>query len=323
MTSIRRWLGVRERSSSGSHGALRVAAGQGARQKGSERSNSVRQARSALAVALPLGYGLLLACQSPALVRTARTLPEGGSDISLSLNLTRVSLREEVIGGAPIPLSDFNLPNPIPDVSYDYGLTDDLELGARLSLGSGLIEARTKLRFIEAANGTLHVALAPAAGYRVLALVNGPVLTLPLIVTYDLSPGMSLSGGPVMSYASYSVPESFDTGDLDLAGDTLYAGGGLGIEFRPALGLHVMPAVEVQRSVSRRGDVENLPVIDMLFFGVTLGWGSRREHDREPSVLPDRNPLSDPEAPSLLPEPPPVDPGVPLDPEEPGVPEPE
>jgi hypothetical protein len=254
---------------------------------------------------VPLSYALLSACQSPALVRTARTLPEGGSDISLSLNLTRVSLREDVIGGAPIPLSDFNLPNPIPDVSYDYGVTDDLELGGRLSLGSGLIEARAKLRFVEAANGTLHLALAPAAGYRVLALVNGPVLTLPLIATYDLSPGMSLSGGPVVSFASYSVPESFDAGDLDLAGDTLYAGGGLGIEFRPAWGLHVMPAVEVQRSVSRRGDVENLPVIDMLFFGVTFGWGSKRE--REPSVLPAPNPLPEPDAPSVQPEPDPLD----------------
>jgi hypothetical protein len=311
MTSIRRRLGVCGRSSSGARGARR----EGTRRNGKERSNSVRQARSALAVVLPLSYGLLCACQSPALVRTARTLPEGGSDISLSLNLTRVSLREDVIGGAPIPLSEFNLPNPIPDVSYDHGVSDDLELGARLSLGSGLIEARAKLRFIEAANGTLHLALAPAAGYRVLALVNGPVLTLPLIVTYDLSPGMSLSGGPVVSYASYSVPESFDAGDLDLAGDTLYAGGGLGIEFRPAFGLHVMPAVEVQRSVSRRGDVENLPVIDMLFFGVTFGWGSQRERAREPRGLPHSNPLPEPDEPSTVP--------LPVDPDDSSVPGPE
>jgi hypothetical protein len=88
----------------------------------------------------------------------------------------------------------------------------------------------------------------------------------------------------VISYAAYSVPDRFDTGDLDLGGDTLYAGGGLGIEFRPAFGIHVMPAVEVQRSVSRRGNIDDLPVIDMLFFGVTFGWGSRREPVREPSV---------------------------------------
>jgi hypothetical protein len=62
--------------------------------------------------------------------------------------------------------------------------------------------------------------------------------------------------------------------DLDLHGTTVYAGAGLGVELRPAFGFHVMPSVELQRSISRRGDVEKLPDIDMLFVGVSLGWGS-------------------------------------------------
>jgi hypothetical protein len=102
-----------------------------------------------------------------------------------------------------------------------------------------------------------------------------------LLVTYDLSPGMSISGGPLFSYASYSVPDSLDLGDLDLRGETVYAGGGLGLEFRPASGLHVMPAIEVQRSVSRHGDLEDLPRIDMLFLGVTFGWGSSQRRSVE------------------------------------------
>jgi hypothetical protein len=216
---------------------------------------------------------LLPSCQSPALVRTARTLPEGEGDLGLSINLTRISLRAAQVEGVPIPLEDFNLPNPIPDVLYNRGITNDLELGGRLSLGSGLFEVNAKYRYLQLAQGTLHFAVAPAVGYRALALVNGPVLTLPLLVTYDVSPGMSVSGGPLISYASYSVPESLDFGDLDLRGNTLYAGGGVGLQFRPALGLHVMPTVEVQRSVSRRGDAAELPVIDVLFLGVTFGWG--------------------------------------------------
>jgi hypothetical protein len=221
---------------------------------------------------LPLWWG----CQSPALVRTARTLPEGGHDLAFSVNVSRASVGPVEVEGTRIPLQDFNLPNPVPDILYDYGLSDDIELGGRLSLGSGMAELHATLRFVEAATGTLHMALAPAAGYRVLALVNGPVLTLPLIVTYDFNAGMSISGGPVVSYASYSVPGSMDFGDLDLSGQTLYAGGGIGLEFRPALGIHLMPSVEVQRSVSRRGQLDNLPVVDMLFLGVTLGFGSPR-----------------------------------------------
>ena len=226
-------------------------------------------------ISLVAGVALMLGCQSPALVRSARTLPAGGDDLSLSVTLTRVSLRPVEVDGRSLPLQDFNLPNPIPDVLYDHGLTDDVQLGARLSLGSGLIEARSMLRVVHAAQGRLHVALAPAAGYRVLALVNGPVFSVPLIVTYDLSPNMSLTGGPLVSFASYSVPRALDEAEPDLGGSTLYAGGGLGIELRPAFGLHVMPALEVQRSVWRGGRVQELPVVDMIFFGLTFGWGSR------------------------------------------------
>jgi hypothetical protein len=218
---------------------------------------------------------LALGCQSPALVRSARTLPAGGDDLSLSVALTRVSLRPVEVEGTSLPLEDFNLPNPIPDVLYDHGVTDDVQLGARLSLGSGLIEARSMFRVVHAATGTLHVALAPAVGYRALGLVNGPVFSLPLIATYDLNPGMSLTGGALVSFASYSVPRALDAGAPDLHGDTLYAGGGLGIELRPVPGLHLLPALEVQRSVWRRGRALDLPVVDLVFFGLTFGWGSR------------------------------------------------
>ena len=83
----------------------------------------------------------------------------------------------------------------MPDVLYNRGITDDFELGGRLSLGSGLFEVNAKYRYLQVARGTLHFTVALAVGYRALALANGPVLTLPLLVTYDLSSGMSLSGG--------------------------------------------------------------------------------------------------------------------------------
>jgi hypothetical protein len=216
----------------------------------------------------------VVACQSPAFVRTARTLPAGGNDISFSINLARVSLSETTIEGVPVPIQDFNLPNPVPELIYSHGITDDFELGGRVALGSGLFELNTKYRVLHAMDRRLHFALAPAAGYRVLALVNGAVLTLPAIVTFDSSSGVSFSGGPLVSYASYSMPDSLDAGDLNLSGDTVYVGAGLGVELRPVFGFHVMPAIEVHRSVSRRGDVENLPEIDMLFLGLTLGFGS-------------------------------------------------
>jgi hypothetical protein len=251
----------------------------GMRSRGSGRSlgGCVLGARLRVAPRAALAAGALaLACQSPALVRTARTLPEGGSDLSLAVNVTRVAFPDVVVDGTRVPLQDFTLPSPLPELLYAHGVHDDVELGARLSLGAGLIEAHGKLRFVEAAQGTLHLALAPAVGYRVLALVNGPVLTLPLLITYDLGPDVSLSGGALLSYSSYTMPDSFRFDeDLDLSGQTLYAGGGLGVELRPAWGLHVMPAVELQRSVSRAGGAAELPAIDLLMLGVTFGWRSR------------------------------------------------
>jgi hypothetical protein len=244
------------------------------RQRGSRAWGALARG---IVAALSIAAGLL-ACQSPALVRTARTLPEGGNDLGLSYNFTRVSLSSPALDRLPGTLSGFNLVNPIPDVLYAHGLTDDFQLGGRLSIGSGLMELNAQYRYLR--TGRLHLAVAPAVGYRALALVNGPVFTLPLLVTYDLSDGISLSGGPLVSYASYSVPRSLQVGDLDLRGRTVYAGAGLGIELRPAFGIHIMPAVEVQRSVSRSGDIDNLPAIDMLFLGLNFGWGSKASATR-------------------------------------------
>jgi hypothetical protein len=217
-----------------------------------------------------LGIG----CQAPAVVRTARTLPEGASDISASLNLTRLSLRSARVEGVDIPLRNFNLPNPVPDLLFNHGVTNDFELGGRLSLGSGLLEVNAKYRFFQAPDGRVHLALAPALGYRVLGLVNGPVLTLPLLATWELSHELALSGGPLVSYASYSVPAGLSPEDADIGGNTLYVGGALGLEIRPGLGLHVLPSLEVQRSVSRGGDLAETPAIDLIFLGITLGWAT-------------------------------------------------
>jgi hypothetical protein len=231
-----------------------------------------------------LARGLLLllaavACQSPAILRTARTLPEGTSDFSLSLNLTHLSARTqaaETTAGAVerAAVDHFNYPNPIPEVLYSHGVSDGVELGGRVGLGSGLFELNSKFRFLHTAQGRLHAALAPALGYRVLGLVNGPVVTLPLLITYELSPRVALSGGALGSFASYSVASGLGGDQADLGGDTLYVGGAAGLELRAGR-FHLFPAVELQRSVSRTGTAAAVPEIDMLFFSFTVGIGPR------------------------------------------------
>jgi hypothetical protein len=230
----------------------------------------------------PSGALLLFAaaaCQSPAILRSARTLPEGTSDFSLSLNLTHLSARTQAAETAAsaverAAVDHFNYPNPVPEVLYSHGVSDDIELGGRVGLGSGLFELNSKFRFLHTAEGRLHAALAPALGYRVLGLVNGPVVTLPLLITYELSPRIALSGGALGSFASYSVASGLGGDQADLGGDTVYVGGAAGLELRAGR-FHLFPAVELQRSVSRTGTAAAVPEIGMLFFSFTVGIGPR------------------------------------------------
>ena len=214
-----------------------------------------------------------LACQTPAILRTARTLPQGSIDLSASVNITNISTDQLTVDGMVVtPDADFTYANFVPELLLNYGVSDDFEMGGKLSLGSGMIEANLKYRFVHAADGALHIAAAPAVGYRSLGLVSGPLFTLPLLVTYDVSGGVSLSGGPLVAYAAYDVPGDFDANEADIGGNTVYAGGGIGIEFRTAKGFHVMPGLELQRSLSRSGDLSDLPSINLLFFSVTAGF---------------------------------------------------
>lgn len=214
------------------------------------------------------------ACQSPALLRTARTLPAGSGDLALSLSFTHVSASAAGVPDsvASAASSAFNYPNPVPDVLYSHGIANNLELGGRLSLGSGLLELNGKLRYLEAAGGKLHAALAPALGYRVLGIVNGPVATLPALLTYDLSPQVSLTGGALASFASYRLASGLGGDDPDVGGDTWYAGVGVGVQLRSGR-FHILPAVEVQRSLSRTGRAADLPEIGLMFLSLTIGVG--------------------------------------------------
>lgn len=222
-----------------------------------------------LGVAGALASCALHGCQSPAIVRTARTLPVGAADVSVSFNVTRVSSESLEVAGAPLPSGSFTYPNVLPELIVDYGVARDLELGGRLGLATGLVELSGKYRFLEL--GPLHAAVGPSVGYRWLGIVYGPNVSLPLLVTVDLSPAVSLSGGPLVAWSSYDVPGDLDSGeDADLGGETAYVGGALGVELRVGK-LHLMPSVELWRSLSRSGDLAELPGVHLAFVSITAG----------------------------------------------------
>jgi hypothetical protein len=212
------------------------------------------------------------------MLRTARTLPVGEWDLAMSLNLAQVSVEGYTDAGETVPAD--TLPNVLPELLVHHGADDNLELGGRLSVGSGLLELNAKYRFLRTSDDTLHVAAAPAIGYRVIGPVRGAVFTLPVMLTWDVSKYVSVSGGPLLSYSIYHASEWFSGGfDSDrgwrshgIGGETLYAGAGAGVQFR-LLGVHLMPGVELHRSLSRSVDSADAdPGVSLLFVTLTFGW---------------------------------------------------
>lgn len=222
------------------------------------------RALTLLSAAALLGTG----CLTSGMYRTAHVLPEGEGDFSLNVSVVRATVDEPGGPGS----ATVTYPNLVPEISYHYGVARDAEVGGRIALGAGMFELDAKYRFFR--GEATHLAVQPAAGYRSLGWIEGFHGTLPVILTQDLKPGISLNVSAFGTYTSYSVTDDFESDDLDLAGDMLAVGGALGFQFETRSGFHFMPAVEVQRSVHRSGDVQDLPDVTALILGVTFGWGA-------------------------------------------------
>jgi len=268
------------------------------------RGRSTMRARALLSAAALLGTG----CLTSGMYRTAHVLPEGEGDLSMNVNVVRATVDEPRAAGAGS--ATFTYPNLVPEISYHYGVAPDAEVGGRIALGVGMFEVDAKYRFFH--GDAVHLAIQPAAGYRSMLWIEGFHATLPLILTQDLKPGISLNVSAFGTYTHFTATEDFGEDDLDFRGDTLNAGGALGFEFRTPSGFHFMPALEVQRSVHRSGDIADAPEITAVILGVTLGWGAderARKVDRQLDRIErkvdrlDRAPDAQPAAPPPSPAP--------------------
>jgi hypothetical protein len=198
---------------------------------------------------------LLTGCLTTGMYRTAHVLPQGEGDFAINFSVVRATLddpRESAPG-----TTTFTYPNVLPELSYHYGISENVEVGGRFALGAGMIELDTKYRLLR--SRPLHLAVQPAVGYRSLGFIEGFHGALPIILTHDLTPSISLNTSLFGSYTRFATTDSVDTDDLDLSGDSVNLGGGVGIQFRTPAGFHFMPALEIQRSVHRGGDARDAP----------------------------------------------------------------
>ena len=243
-----------------------------------QQRNTILSLTAILALGTP-------ACLNVGVYRTARTLPEGEGDFSMTWSYVRAKIgKREVtteVNGQEIvvdeqPAAIFTYPNLVPELAYHHGVTDDLELGGRLALAAGLAELDAKYRFIGSQESEFHLAVQPAGGYRALGFIEGFSASLPLIATYDLSDGISINAAGFGMFTSFDTSIEDAEDNVDFSGKSIIAGGSGGIQFRTSGGFHLMPSVEYQHSLSRSGDAQSLPNINSLLVGLTLGWGPGR-----------------------------------------------
>jgi len=221
--------------------------------------------------------GLMLSgCPSVGIYRTARTLDPGVGDFGLAVNATRIqsasaAYTDESGNKHEEDVSSIVWPNLIPEANFHIGVVDDLEVGGRVALSSGLIELDAKYRFLQAADNKLHMATQPAVGYRSLFALEGVSFTLPLVLTYDVTSFLAVTAFGYGSYLDISPVD--DSLDIDLATNSMAVGGGIGLEFRGDT-FYVMPVIDVSRTMMDMSSDGNKAETDFTFmtFGVAFGW---------------------------------------------------
>jgi hypothetical protein len=221
-------------------------------------------------VLLPAAFAMS-GCLTIGMYRTAHVLPEGEGDFGLNFSVVRASVEEP--SGSNLGTTTVTYPNVIPEISYHYGVSENAEVGGRIALGSGMIELDTKYRLLQ--SDGLDLAVQPAVGYRSLGFIEGFQGSLPVILTHDLNPRVSLNASVFGAYTHYKLTDDFSSSDLDVAGNTVSVGGALGVQFRTRGSFYFMPGVEVQRSVHRSGDfIGEIPQVTYVIFGIMMGWGA-------------------------------------------------
>jgi len=284
---------------------------------------------SLMAVAL---VGMLLqACPSTGIYRTAQTLEPGTADMALSFSTTAYKQADKVItnsdGSTTVDEGlQLILPNLVPEVSFHLGVQDNLEIGGRVSITSGLLEADLKYRFYGSSGDVLQLAVQPAVGYRAFILASGYHFTLPFVATYQFNDMLSLTVAPYGSYLNVS-PTDVDV-DIGITGNFLTGGAMLGVQFRGE-NFHIMPSLDISTSfvdlsetaTDVGGSTSSVrdEQITYVIFGLSFGYVSGKELqklddmdqkldrieeklDRQTPPAPDAAPLTE-EAPQEVPPP--------------------
>jgi len=198
-------------------------------------TRAARRSRGLLSLLL-LALGPLAAgCASFTALGPARTIDEGEAQFYLAGELMRVKR-----GGQP-------LSSPQVEIGGRYGLTENVELGARIWLPNVAADVKVQLLRSPTPDWGLDLALDPSLGY--LGGFSGSTedytdtlhvitLALPLLAGWNLGHGLQALG-------SVRVVDQVWTGDGDAAttANLVFLGGSLGLVWKITDGVRIVPEV--------------------------------------------------------------------------------
>jgi hypothetical protein len=232
-----------------------------------------------------LAMGLLLGgggCLMAGNYHSARTLGKGESQVGLTFSTTRYQNTTTDSNGAT-RTNAIVIPNLIPELTYHLGMTDDVEVGGRASLGALGLEGDVKYRFFK--SDRLHLAIAPALSYQAFIVLEGIGFRLPAILTYQLADNIDFTAALFGSTTRYSTASSDSNSDFSRFRGTLVStGGAIGFDLHGET-FTIRPAVELTRYVvdlssDSGSSSENFNTVNVLVHIAWTGGKEKKQLDR-------------------------------------------
>ena len=206
---------------------------------------------------------------------TAKTLEKGTSQFGLTFSATTYTFKDTTTdaSGATVKTDvSVAIPNILPEITYHVGVSDNVEAGGRIAIGSLGGEFDVKWRLLH--QDKLHLAIAPAIAYQAFILVEGGALKLPAILTYELADNFDLTVAAFATETHFKTVS--DSASFDAFNGTLTStGAALGFDLHGET-MSIRPAVELSRYVFATGNKDFEP-FNTVSFMVHLAWTGGRE----------------------------------------------
>lgn len=208
-----------------------------------------------------LGAALLGGCASFSTMSTARTVPR---------DTTQMWVAPEIVGmtfdtGSPPERQSFSVPQF--ELGFRRGVTDDVELGAKLWLLGAALESKVQVVRAESQDSGIDVAIAPSVGWLGFNSGDGGgnfnVLTgyLSIPIGFNVPGGSQLVVTPKAIYQRYMA-----SGDGGGSAGLMFLGGSLGYAWKLGT-MYVLPEISLMQPVINPSTSEVIRYDGFVFQG--------------------------------------------------------